>query len=52
MATRYPFGGGVADYVIDTDTTFAAFLQPGASITASNAQNANSIANMVWLAAE
>lgn len=39
MATRYPFGGGIADYVIDADPeTLAAILQPGASITAWNAR--------------
>lgn len=40
MGVRHPFGGGIADTVIDTADEFsnAAILQPGASITAWNAR--------------
>lgn len=39
MATRHPFGGGIADYAIDADSvTFNAVIEPGASITAWNAR--------------
>jgi hypothetical protein len=39
MATRHPFGGGIADYAIEADpSTFIAIMQPGAAITAWNAR--------------
>lgn len=42
MATRHPFGGSIADYVIDADSTLVATLQTGASITAWNARTSGS----------
>lgn len=38
MGTRHMFGGGSADYVITTDSTFVAKLTPGAAVTAYNAR--------------
>lgn len=42
MGTRHPFGGGIADYAISSDSTLVATLQPGVSITAWNARTGGS----------
>lgn len=42
MGTRHPYGGGIADYAIHTDSTLVATLQTGASITAWNARTGGS----------